>query len=78
MGGHIRHGQNAVEARNKMMRELIEEFKLQQLQSKVFDGLECDSYADYAFIIGDLNYRINGTHTEITAQPDMMYNLGLE
>ena len=45
-----------------MMSELVRELKLQNAYEKLFKGLESDTYADYSFIFGDLNYRINSTY----------------
>jgi len=41
-----------------MMGELIRTLKL---QPTIYDSLECDAHADYSFILGDLNYRIDDT-----------------
>ena len=28
--------------------------------------MDCDTFSDYSFICGDMNYRINSTFTELT------------
>ena len=55
---HLRHGQNAVAERNQMARDLINELRLQHLQSSLI-GLECDQSSDICIFMGDMNYRMN-------------------
>lgn len=50
-----------------MAGELIRELKLQDLQQTRYTGLECDSLADFSFIFGDLNYRLNSDFEYLTA-----------
>jgi len=61
---HLQHGQNKFMERNAMMGELIRAIKL---QPTIYDGLECDAHADYSFILGDLNYRIDDTFEHLAA-----------
>ena len=52
------------EKRNKMARDLLNEMKTQELQFKM-PGLSSDMYADHCFFIGDLNYRLKTSFTEL-------------
>ena len=62
---HLKHGQDASKKRDKEASELIRELKLQQIP--MYKGLECDSYGDFTFFFGDLNYRINSTFEKLNA-----------
>ena len=61
---HLKHGQNKVKERNDMSGELIKQMQLHQIQSDI-GGLENDQVADFAFFMGDLNYRLNTTFAEL-------------
>jgi len=58
---HLRHGQNAVELRNAMMSDLVKQTKSRDGQRQFFDT---DVLADFAFILGDLNYRLDTGFSE--------------
>ena len=47
-----------------MSRQLINEMKMQELQFKM-PGLASDQLADYCFFIGDLNYRLKSSFTDL-------------
>ena len=47
-----------------MSRQLVDEMKMQELQNRI-NGLELDQLADYNFYIGDLNYRLKTTYSEL-------------
>lgn len=55
---HLTHGAEKVQKRNQQASEIIKDLKL---QNTLYKGLECDSYADFNFFFGDLNYRNNST-----------------
>jgi hypothetical protein len=57
-----------------MMAELLTDIKLQTIQGSVFGGLETDSYADFSFILGDMNYRINSTFAHLTKHIEECHN----
>jgi hypothetical protein len=44
--------------------------KLQQIQSSI-GALESDQIADFAFFLGDLNYRLNTTFAELNNENDL-------
>ena len=58
---HLRHGQNRQDERNEMASQLVQEMKMQQLQSTIV-GLESDFLGDINFFLGDVNYRLNTTY----------------
>lgn len=47
-----------------MARQLLNEMKMQELQFKM-PGLPSDQLADYCFFIGDLNYRLKSTFSDL-------------
>lgn len=57
IGCHLQHKMEKQEKRNFMSRELVNEFKLQEIQNRMV-GLESDNLGDYCFYLGDLNYRL--------------------
>ena len=50
-----------------MASELINELRLQNLQNAI-PGLECDQISDISIFMGDLNYRMNTTYSNISEQ----------
>jgi hypothetical protein len=66
IGGHLIHAPKNFIKRNVMISELIQEFNLHRPQKEKVVGLEIDTLADFAFVVGDLNYRLNSTFTEYT------------
>jgi len=62
ISGHLRHGQNAVDARNEMMSNIMKTFRCKE---EVFSGLDSDVLSDYTWIFGDLNYRMNSNFVEL-------------
>jgi hypothetical protein len=75
---HLQHGQFKAIARHTMMSELVREIKLQNAQTKLFKGLESDTYADYSFIFGDLNYRINSTYMYLSRHMEECKDMNTE
>lgn len=55
---HLRHGQDKQAERDAMASELIQELRLQEMQT-VIEGVESDSLSEFGFFFGDLNYRLN-------------------
>ena len=47
-----------------MSRQIVDKFEVTGLQNRV-PGLDSDQFADYCFYIGDLNYRLKTTFTEL-------------
>jgi hypothetical protein len=66
IGGHLIHAPKNFIKRNVMISELIQEFNLHRPQKEKVVGLEIDTLAEFAFVVGDLNYRLNSTFTEFT------------
>ena len=60
------HGQDNRLKRDLMMEELIKAQNFKQHN----DVLDCDFVADYSFIMGDLNYRMNTTFQEMIENTD--------
>ncbi len=56
---HLVHGAKRCEKRHEMMTDLIKNFKIYR------EELDPDTIADFAFILGDFNYRMNSTFTEL-------------
>ena len=64
IGCHLKHAPKNYIKRNQMISELVQEFKLHRPQNEKAPGLECDSLAEFSFIAGDMNYRLNSTFEE--------------
>ena len=47
-----------------MSRQLIDEFKMYELQAKV-QNLDSDQISDFCFYLGDLNYRLKTSFTNL-------------
>ena len=47
-----------------MSRQIVDKFEVTGLQSKI-PGLDSDQIADFNFYIGDLNYRLKTTFTDL-------------
>ncbi len=56
---HLVHGAKRCEKRHEMMSDLIRNLKIYR------DEVDPDILADYSFILGDFNYRMNSTYTEL-------------
>ena len=67
ISGHLKHGKNAVDARNEMMGSMLKTFKS---KSEATQDLDSDMVSDYSFIFGDLNYRFNTDFTEMIDKVD--------
>ena len=46
------------------MGELIRSIKM---QPTIYEEMECDAQADYTYILGDFNYRIDSTFEHLAA-----------
>ena len=51
---HLVHGAKRFEKRNEMMAEVIRKMRVQR------EELDPDVIADFSFILGDMNYRMDG------------------
>jgi hypothetical protein len=51
---HLVHGAKRFEKRNEMMSQLVSKMRNQR------EEIDPDIIADYSFILGDLNYRMEG------------------
>jgi len=67
ISGHLKHGKNAVDARNEMMGSMLKTFKS---KSEATQDLDSDMVSDYSFIFGDLNYRFNTDFTDMISKVD--------
>ena len=47
-----------------MSRQIVDKFEVTGLQDRI-PGLDSDQLADYCFYLGDLNYRLKTTFTEL-------------
>src|SRR5437870_1235587 len=56
---HLVHSAKRCEKRHEMMSDLIKNMKIHR------EEIDADILADYSFIIGDFNYRMNSTFTEL-------------
>jgi len=56
---HLCHGNKRFDQRNQMMSDLIRNMKLERQE------LDPDFFADFSFILGDLNYRMETTYLEL-------------
>lgn len=56
---HLVHGAKNGAKRNDMMSELIKNMKISR------DEIDPDVLSDFSFILGDLNYRLESTFTEL-------------
>ena len=59
---HLVHSAKHFVKRNEMMSELIRRMRNQR------EELDPDVFADFSFIIGDLNYRMETTYDELLPQ----------
>lgn len=66
---HLIHGAKRCEQRHEMMGELIKNLPLFR------EELDADTFADFAFILGDFNYRMNSTFTELVPKLDRILEL---
>jgi len=64
IGCHLQHKQEKQDKRNFMSRQLIDEFKMYELQAKV-QNLDSDQISDFCFYLGDLNYRLKTSFTNL-------------
>lgn len=58
---HLVHGAKRFEKRNEMMSDLIKKMK------NLREEIDSDVIADFSFILGDLNYRMEGDFDTVVA-----------
>ena len=58
---HLVHGAKRFEKRNEMMSDLIKKMK------NLREEIDSDVMADFSFILGDLNYRMEGDFDTVVA-----------
>lgn len=56
---HLVHGAKRFEKRNEMMSDLIRHMRNQR------EEIDPDIISDFSFILGDFNYRMEGTYEEL-------------
>lgn len=56
---HLVHGQKNAAKRNDMMSDLVKNLKIFR------DEIDPDVLSDFSFILGDLNYRLESTFTDL-------------
>lgn len=56
---HLVHGNKRLDKRHEMMSELVRRMRLHR------EELDPDTIADYSFILGDMNYRMESTFEEL-------------
>lgn len=66
---HLIHGAKRLDKRNEMMADLLRKMRNQR------EELDPDMVADYAFILGDMNYRMDGDYDTLVAQMDKIVGL---
>ena len=64
IGCHLKHKLENQAKRNFMSRELVNEMRTSSLQGLV-PGLESDQVGDFNFYMGDLNYRLKTSFSEL-------------
>lgn len=64
---HLHAGQKNVEKRINMMNSLISEHSIGD------EGLDATELSDYAFLIGDFNFRMKTTYTDIIDKVDLIH-----
>ena len=74
-GLHLKHGQDNADVRDEKMAELLRDINL---QPKIYKELDSDSAADFTYVMGDMNYRLNSTFTKLNKDLSQTKNLELE
>jgi hypothetical protein len=69
---HLVHGAKRWDKRNEMMGDLIKKMRVQR------EELDPDVAADFAFILGDMNYRMEGDFEKLVPQIDKIVHLRKE
>ena len=59
---HLIHGEKKFDKRNEMMSDLIRKMRHHR------EEIDPDIISDFSFIIGDLNYRMDGTYDTLVPQ----------
>lgn len=68
IGCHLLHGQDNRLKRDEMMEDITKYLKTKR------DEMDADIHSDYAFIMGDLNYRFESTFDEMISNPKFINN----
>eukprot|EP00350_Pseudokeronopsis_sp_OXSARD2_P010589 CAMPEP_0170567378 /NCGR_PEP_ID=MMETSP0211-20121228/80441_1 /TAXON_ID=311385 /ORGANISM="Pseudokeronopsis sp., Strain OXSARD2" /LENGTH=162 /DNA_ID=CAMNT_0010888815 /DNA_START=145 /DNA_END=633 /DNA_ORIENTATION=+ len=66
---HLVHGAKRAEKRHEMMNDLIKKLSVYR------EELDPDIIADFSFILGDFNYRMNSTFQELVPQIERVLEL---
>jgi hypothetical protein len=66
---HLVHGAKRYEKRNEMMGDVIRKMRVQR------EEMDPDVAADFAFILGDMNYRMEGTFEELVPHIDKLVGM---
>lgn len=66
---HLVHGAKRLEKRNEMMSDLIKKLRVYR------EDLDPDIIADFSWIMGDMNYRMDSTFEELVPQLDRVLEL---
>jgi len=66
---HLVHGAKRFDKRNEMMSDVIRKMREQR------EELDPDVIADFAFILGDMNYRMEGTYEGLVPQIDKIVQM---
>lgn len=69
---HLVHGAKRFEKRNEMMSELIKKMRLQR------EEIDPDVIGDFNFIVGDMNYRMEGTYDSLVPLIDKIVDMRKE
>jgi hypothetical protein len=66
---HLVHGAKRFEKRNEMMSDLIRRMRVQR------EELDPDIISDFSFILGDMNYRMEGDFEKLVPQIDKIVSM---
>lgn len=66
---HLVHGAKRFMKRDEMMSEIIRKMRIQR------DEIDPDIISDFNFILGDMNYRLEGTFEELEPQIDKIVSM---
>ena len=69
---HLVHGAKRLDKRNEMMSDLIRKMRIQR------EELDPDFIADFSFILGDMNYRMEGAYDTLVPRLDEIVKLRKE
>ena len=66
---HLVHGAKRFLKRDEMMSELIRKMRIQR------EEIDPDVISDFNFILGDMNYRMEGTYEELVPKIDQIVEM---